>query len=262
MLKYLSVKLLTSVLISISVIIMSFNVFAAIEEPDTINASIESNGTTINLLQGQFLELKLVTNPSTGYSWRYVSEIDNNILSEISHDIIKPANPMPGAKEEEVWTFEAVGCGETSIQLEYLRTWEPNSTIKTFTLNIIVDENNNVIVVPSIEKTDNKTMMKLSITNNLKSDITITHPTSQTADFALQEILGVDLYRWSEGRMFLQLITYTQIASGETIDLLESDVVEPCLLNRSNFLKAYITGYSNDFDIQEDGYLLTLDEDF
>lgn len=45
---------------------------------------------------------------------------------------------MAGRGGTEVWRFEAVAPGTTTLQLAYLRSWEPESPEGSFTLRVRV----------------------------------------------------------------------------------------------------------------------------
>lgn len=94
------------------------------------------DGKTINLKQGQELQLSLLTNPSTGYTWEFVSPPAATIFTLIAH-YLKPLGNLPGSPSMEYWVFNTVGKGSTSINLKYWRSWEANP-LKTFSVKIIV----------------------------------------------------------------------------------------------------------------------------
>lgn len=56
---------------------------------------------------------------------------------------------------------------------------------------------------------------ELRVTNQAAHPVTLTFPTAQLGDVALERE-GTDRYRWSEGRLFLQVIGERSLAPGET----------------------------------------------
>ena len=72
---------------------------------------------------GGELTVTLGSNPTTGYQWLEDAEIsDESIVQQTSHKFIGPGiDKPPGTSGEEVWTFEAVQRGTTTILLEYCR---------------------------------------------------------------------------------------------------------------------------------------------
>ncbi len=93
------------------------------------------DGMTISINTGQELQVSLVTNPSTGYAWEFVTVPNPAILKQITH-YLKPLGTLPGSPSLEYWVFDCVGPGSTIVNLKYQRSWEPNP-LKTFTVNIV-----------------------------------------------------------------------------------------------------------------------------
>ena len=44
---------------------------------------------------------------------------------------------LGGVPGNEIWTYEAKSSGETSIELNYLRTWDPDSIADTYTVKVV-----------------------------------------------------------------------------------------------------------------------------
>jgi predicted secreted protein len=76
--------------------------------------------------------IALVSNPSTGYSWRLAKPLDEDVIALVSSEFEKKSVESEGGEEgeivgapgEELWTFTAVAEGEAEIELEYVRPWE------------------------------------------------------------------------------------------------------------------------------------------
>ena len=84
---------------------------------------------------GQEFTISLESNASTGYQWRLADTLDGGILMLVSSEYEAPETDLPGAPGRELWTFKAIGKGETNIPLEYIRPWEedvPPVDSKTF----------------------------------------------------------------------------------------------------------------------------------
>jgi len=61
-------------------------------------------------------------NASTGYTWEYVFLGDG--LQEIKKEIIPDSSGRAGAPAKVIWTFQAVGAGNTTVIFKYFRSWE------------------------------------------------------------------------------------------------------------------------------------------
>ena len=57
------------------------------------------------------------------------------------------------------------------------------------------------------------------VTNNEPRKLELLFPSGQTHDFVVQDSLGRDVWRWSEGRMFTQAYQNKVLATGETLTL-------------------------------------------
>jgi inhibitor of cysteine peptidase len=94
------------------------------------------NGQTIALTKNQILELSLITNPSTGYTWQYVQHPNPKVLQEIKHYLV-PQGSNPGSPSLEYWLYNPINPGITSISLKYNRSWSKEPPLKTFQVNIV-----------------------------------------------------------------------------------------------------------------------------
>jgi len=74
--------------------------------------------------QGNEFSLTLKSNASTGFQWRLAAPLDESILKLVGSEYKASSGRRIGEGGTEVWTFQAVGVGTTSIRLEYLRSWE------------------------------------------------------------------------------------------------------------------------------------------
>jgi inhibitor of cysteine peptidase len=87
---------------------------------------------------GDTLLLSLESNPTTGYGWQ-ISEIDQRMLREASHEYEAEASGLVGSGGREIWRFGALAAGRTTLQLEYRRPWEEGvEPEKTFSVQVVV----------------------------------------------------------------------------------------------------------------------------
>lgn len=77
---------------------------------------------------GDSLKVTLCSNPTTGFNWSENLQIsDPTVLKQTGHEFISPEStppPPPGTPGQEVWTFEALKSGTSTVSLEYSRPWE------------------------------------------------------------------------------------------------------------------------------------------
>ena len=94
--------------------------------PETMNETpvYTDETTVIEVIAGKEFVISLESNPTTGYSWDFSSPPDPEVVELLDAAYRPPATPRIGAGGKQVWTFRAVGPGETGIALKYLRPWE------------------------------------------------------------------------------------------------------------------------------------------
>ena len=112
-------------------------------ELEDVNVDEDDDGSQVELEQGQILVVTLESNPTTGYGWE-VSEIQESILEQIGEEEFKPSDegepPMVGSGGWEIFTFEAISAGQTTLQLVYRRPWEEGvEPINTFSIEVVVN---------------------------------------------------------------------------------------------------------------------------
>lgn len=98
-----------------------------------------ATGTDITLRPDGKLNLKLDSNPTTGYYW-YLKDIDASQLDQLSDEYF--ADPAPeglvGSGGHQLFVFEALAKGKSKLTLSYERS--PQDVAETLTLNIKVIE--------------------------------------------------------------------------------------------------------------------------
>jgi inhibitor of cysteine peptidase len=109
---------------------------------EDVNLSAKDRGGQVEVDVGQVLVLTLESNPTTGYSWQVV-EAGDSVLRQTGEPEFKAASeldpPLLGAGGVEVFRFEAVGAGETRLELVYQRPWEEGvEPLETFSVQVVV----------------------------------------------------------------------------------------------------------------------------
>lgn len=79
--------------------------------------------TPIRVILNQSFTLSLASNRTTGYSWQIDSAPDSSIVRSNGTEYREAATGLAGAGGEELWKFNAVGPGETTFTLKYVRAW-------------------------------------------------------------------------------------------------------------------------------------------
>ncbi len=78
----------------------------------------------ITINAGSELTVRLVSNPSTGFSWTDPALGTPGILTQTDNKYVAPAGNVVGAAGTQVWTFKATVKGTTTVRTDYSRPWE------------------------------------------------------------------------------------------------------------------------------------------
>ncbi len=98
----------------------------------TRNITVSSSGS---------LTVSLCSNATTGFQWGKVVGISqSSVIKQKSHNFIEPQaqkTPLVGAAGKEVWVFDVVGKGTSTITFSYGRPWDGGEKGEwTLTLNV------------------------------------------------------------------------------------------------------------------------------
>lgn len=83
--------------------------------------------------------ITLESNHTTGYGWQLAGKPNTRIVRFLNTNYVEPNTRLAGAGGKEIWTFEALAPGKTSIVLNYVRPWEKNTPpARTKTIVVVV----------------------------------------------------------------------------------------------------------------------------
>lgn len=96
------------------------------------------NGQTVKLAAGEFLEIVLAENPTTGYRWHLAGAGAPQCV--LKQDAFEPGDEgVPGKGGIHRWQFQAAEPGAGRIELLYRRSWERDASPgRTFRLQVEV----------------------------------------------------------------------------------------------------------------------------
>jgi predicted secreted protein len=104
--------------------------YLGIEKPESREISEEAfsdPAAPVAVREGQTFALTLRSNPTTGYIWQLAEPLNERIIRFTGNEYRSDKTGLMGAGGREVWTFKAVGSGETRINLKYARPWEKDT---------------------------------------------------------------------------------------------------------------------------------------
>jgi predicted secreted protein len=89
---------------------------------------------------GKEFTIVLTSNPTTGYHWELVGDLDGDVIEFVSQEYQSTSEPgLAGGGGLDIWTFRAVGAGETTITLgHYPPSNDPVDPEETQTFTVIV----------------------------------------------------------------------------------------------------------------------------
>ncbi len=125
----------------IAVLVLALLVpLAACAGGGTKKLSDADSGKSVQLKQGEKLEITLESNPTTGYSWD-VDSVDEGVLRMVGKPEYKAESKRIGAGGKTTFVFEAASSGKTTLKLVYHRPWEKGKKkepVKTFEVTVEV----------------------------------------------------------------------------------------------------------------------------
>ena len=101
---------------------------------------ISEPGKTLEVVAANDFKIIIESNPTTGYHWELVGELDKTVVDFVGRDYKSTSDPgLVGGGGVDIWTFRAVAAGEASITLGYYPpSNDPVDPDQTVTFTIIV----------------------------------------------------------------------------------------------------------------------------
>ncbi len=134
--------------------------------------------------------------------------IHTRLISFIPQDVYDTVLPMSISPEPD--SIKRVGI-LTLVDIPVVN----RPPLENLTVNVTLDRYN-----VSLNETVN---ISVSVTNIGNQSINLTFPTAKTGDFSIIDSDGTEIYRWSEGKYFIQVITTLTIKPKETVILLTNE---------------------------------------
>lgn len=96
----------------------------------------------IEITSGSSFEVTLCSNPTTGFQWEEARISNEAVLKQVDRQFISLESeppPPPGTPGQEIWTFETIRRGSSTVSICYSRPWEGGEKGEwTFTLAVTV----------------------------------------------------------------------------------------------------------------------------
>jgi predicted secreted protein len=127
-------------LVAMSVILLSLATSGR-GSPKTRAVTERDAGSNLKLSLGGILKVTLVGNPSTGFMWELQS-LDTTILKKMGDWEFKADNStrgFAGSPGKLTLRFEAIGSGQTTLQLIYRQPFDPvTPPARIFEMTVVV----------------------------------------------------------------------------------------------------------------------------
>ncbi len=134
-------QVMTGLIIRMEVAMKKFFVFALFA---FVLAACGASKPTDPLMEiqarvGSEFKMVIESNPTTGYHWEIVGELDESVVEFVSRDYKPDAPQTVGSGGVDEWVFKAVGAGDTTITLGYYPpSNDPTEPAQTETFTVIV----------------------------------------------------------------------------------------------------------------------------
>ena len=108
------------ILLFITAFISACSLAKATEVPTAVpQVNISDPAKILEATAGNEFKVIIDSNPSTGYHWEIIGEVDESIVEFISNEYRADEPVMPGSGGVDVWVFKAIAAGKTDITLGY-----------------------------------------------------------------------------------------------------------------------------------------------
>lgn len=88
---------------------------------------------------GETFDLVVPSNPSTGYHWNILPELDTNLVEFVEQNYFAEQPATVGSGGVDVWTFRAVSAGDTTVVLGYYPPGNETDPEEVVTFSIHVE---------------------------------------------------------------------------------------------------------------------------
>jgi inhibitor of cysteine peptidase len=117
--------------------------FLALSAPSAFAAtkvvSDADRGATVEIKMGDVLEVRLSSNPSTGYMW-YLHKQSTALLKLTSQSETEATQPGVGRPIVQIFEFAPKAKGTGVLLLHYVRSWEaPSASEEQFDLHVTIE---------------------------------------------------------------------------------------------------------------------------
>lgn len=134
-----AVRRFDALLFLFSLAVLAFAFHPQVSFAATRVVTDEDKGSDVQIKVGDTLEVRLASNPSTGYMW-YLHPKSTALLKLTGQSQTDAAEPGVGRPIVQVFTLQSKRAGDGILLLRYARAWEkPALGEEQFTLHVVID---------------------------------------------------------------------------------------------------------------------------
>lgn len=103
-----------------------------------VTVTDKNDGKTIEIAVGQSLEVRLPSNPTTGYQWTS-NKLHKGPLREARPPAFQvPTSNLLGAGGTQVFSYRGVAPGTVRLSFDYARSWEHVAPARRVAITVVV----------------------------------------------------------------------------------------------------------------------------
>ena len=130
----MKIKCLSIGLVATTILVIT----ACSKLPNNVSADASSSGKQVEVVVNGSITVTLDSNATTGYNWELTGISDAGVLQKNDNKYEAPTSGLVGAGGKEVWTFQTLAAGTTTLSMEYSQPWAGGQkAAKNFTLTVI-----------------------------------------------------------------------------------------------------------------------------
>lgn len=99
---------------------------------------ISDPGKSIEVAAGNEFKIIIDSNPSTGYHWELIGNLDETKIEFVSKDYHADEPVLAGSGGQDIWTFKALAAGVTKIVLGNYPPGQGEPALQEVTFTIII----------------------------------------------------------------------------------------------------------------------------
>jgi len=107
-------------------------------QPAVDQLVITEPGKNIEVTAGNEFKIIIDSNPSTGYHWELIGNLDETLIQFVSKDYRADEPVLAGSGGSDIWTFKALAAGEAKIVLGNYPPGQGEPAIQEVTFTVII----------------------------------------------------------------------------------------------------------------------------